>query len=228
MRTFIAAAMLMAVSVAHGQEAPKVYLAAQSSGNVWTAVRDQTQEMAKDFAKDCPKVRVTVSQEQADYELALSHIELGLINRMNQIRVSDALGNVLTAKDVRSINGGMKQACSLILEDWSKQSDTRSKLVNAINGSFQKRGVLGYAEITGDQLTVHSEHADAMRFHMALADSRHLSYVRRAGILTYVYTNDADKNFVYDVRSGHIVSPSKPAPSQTSAEGVPTAESRPQ
>jgi hypothetical protein len=31
--------------------------------------------------------------------------------------------------------------------------------------------------------------------------------VRRAGIATYAYTNDADQNFVYDVKSGQIVFP---------------------
>jgi hypothetical protein len=46
-----------------------------------------------------------------------------------------------------------------------------------------------------------------MRFHMALASQRILSMMQRAGIATYVYTNDADQNFVYDVKSGHIVSP---------------------
>ena len=70
--------------------------------------------------------------------------------------------------------------------------------------SSQNGGIVGYAELSGDKLTVHSERASAMRFQMILA-SRQISMVRRAGIATYVYTNDADQNFVYDVKTSQVV-----------------------
>ena len=63
---------------------------------------------------------------------------------------------------------------------------------------------MGYAEVSDDTLTIHSERASAMRFRMILA-SRELSMIRRAGIATYIYTNDADQSFVYDVKVGQIV-----------------------
>ena len=87
-------------------------------------------------------------------------------------------------------------------ETLTTQTDIRPKLVEGINASFRKETVVGYAEISGDDLTVHSERASAMRFHMMLANQQWLSLLRRAGIATVVYTDDADQRFVYDVKSG--------------------------
>jgi hypothetical protein len=184
-----------------------VYLASNSTGDTWGASRDQSQEMAKDFAKDCPDVQVTTDQRGADYQVNLSHIEVGLFVRDNQLEVTDVFGNVLSANEGRSIKGGVKGACALILGDWSNQAGARQKLIDLINASFQRDNAMGYAEISGDKLTVHSQRASLMRFHMILASQRELSMVRRAGIAIYVYTNDADQSFVYDVKAGQIVAP---------------------
>ena len=100
----------------------------------------------------------------------------------------------------------MKGVCSLILADWSNQALTREKLVKMINLQFQKEQIAGYAEVVGTNFTVHSERASAMRFHMVTANERLVSMQRRAGIATFFYTNDADQNFAYDVRSGKDVS----------------------
>lgn len=206
MKALIAAGVFAAVIAVHGQEVPKVHLTSTSAGNTWGAVRNQSQEMAKDFAKDCPGVRVTTNQD-FDYGVSLNHIEVGLFVRDNQFAVTDMFGNILSTKEKGSIKNGIKGACALILADWSNQAGTRQKLINAIGASFQKEGVMGYAEISGDKLTVHSERASAMRFHMILAHQRGLAMVRRAGIATYVYTNDADQTFVYDMKAGQIVPP---------------------
>jgi hypothetical protein len=70
---------------------------------------------------------------------------------------------------------------------------------------------MGYAEVSGDKLTVHSERASPMRFRMILASQQELSMVRRAGIAIFVYTNDADQTFVYDVKSARLLSPAAQA-----------------
>ena len=49
-----------------------------------------------------------------------------------------------------------------------------------------------------------------MRFHMALANQRVLSMMRRAAITVYIYTNDDDQNFAYDVKAGQVVTPAIP------------------
>jgi hypothetical protein len=205
-KTLIVVGIIAAAFAAHGQEAPNVYLTSKSMGSNWNAFRDQSQEMAKDFAKACPGVHITTSRQDADYQVSLNHIEAGLFVRDNQIAVEDTLGTLLSTKEKSSINSGVKGACALILADWSNPTDARQRLVKAINADFQKSGVMGYAELSGDKLTIHSERASAMRFRMILA-SRELSMIRRAGIATYVYTNDADQNFAYDVKSGQIVQP---------------------
>jgi hypothetical protein len=207
MKTLIALGLFAVVIAANGQESPKVYLTSKSAGNTWNAIRDQSQEMAKDFAKECREVQVTTSQQDADYAVGLNHIEVGLLVRDNQIAVTDTFGNVLSTKEGRSIKGGVKGACALILADWSSPTDARQRLVKGINAEFQRGGIVGYAEISEDKFTVHSERASAMRFQMILA-SRQIPMVRRAGIATYVYTNDADQNYVYDVKTSQIVASS--------------------
>lgn len=181
-------------------------------GNNWNAFRNQAQEMAKDFAKDCPEVQITTNRADADYQVSLNHIEVGLFARDNQFAVTDMFGKLLSTKQRGSIRGGVKDACELVVADWSNQTASRQKLIDQINGSFQKSGVLGYAEVSGDRLTVHSERASEMRLRMLLASQRELSMLRRAGFVVYIYTNDADKTFMLDVKAGQIV---PPTPRQT-------------
>jgi hypothetical protein len=117
-KALVAIGILAATVAAHGQETPNVYLTSKSVGNNWNAFRDQSQEMAKDFAKACPEVQITTSRQDADYQVSLNHIEAGLFVRDNQIAVEDMLGTVLSTKEKSSINSGVKGACALILADW--------------------------------------------------------------------------------------------------------------
>ncbi len=98
---------------------PRVFLQSASHGNVWNARRDQSMEMAKDFEKNCPDVRITLNQQMADYTVALNHIEHGFA-RDNQFQVADRNGDLLTAtKEGGSIKNGVKRACSQIVADWA-------------------------------------------------------------------------------------------------------------
>ena len=95
------------------------------------------------------------------------------------------------------------------------QAAARSGLFIYYTDGFKKTGVAGYAEIVGDRLTVHSERASAMRFNMILhdpANQRLVELIKQAGIMTYVYTNDADVNLTYDMKSSQILTaPTEPA-----------------
>jgi hypothetical protein len=168
-------------------------------------MRDQSQEMAKDFAKGCRYAQITTNRQAADYVVSLNHIEAGLFIRDNQIAVTDPFGNLLSTKEGSSIQGGVKGACALIHADWSNQASTRQRLVDGINAVFQKDGVVGYTDVSEDKLTVHSERASAMRFHAILASKWEISMMQRAGIETFAYTDDTAQNFAYDVKSGQIV-----------------------
>jgi hypothetical protein len=200
------------------EDGPKIVLTAKSTGNTWAALRDQSQEMAKNFTKDCPEIRITTNRSDADYEVRLSHIEAGLFLRDNQIAVVNILGDLLSTEEKGGIKGGVKGACSVILADWSDQASVRRTFVAWINAGGKRGASMFYAEVSGDTLTVHSERATAMRFHMVLADQREVSMMRHAGFATFVYTDDADQKFAYDVKAGQVLdTPDKAKTSSSSA-----------
>jgi hypothetical protein len=125
MRLFFLALLGIPLALAQEPQAqPRVFLQAASHGNVWAARRDQSMEMAKDFAKNCPDVKVTILQSAADYTVILNHIEVGAFGRDNQFQVAnkegDMLGGVREKGGIKSgsINGGVKAACNVILSDW--------------------------------------------------------------------------------------------------------------
>ena len=99
---------------------PRVFLQAASHGNMWNARRDQSMEMSKDFERGCPGVRITLNQQNADYTVALNHIEVGYLGRDNQFQVADKNGDLVSAtKEGGSIRGGVKKACEVILTNWN-------------------------------------------------------------------------------------------------------------
>ena len=102
---------------------PRVYLESASHGDQWNAARDQTIELTKDFQKEkeCAALAVTTRQDKADYTVTLNHIEHGFV-RDNQIRLSNADGDVLLTKEGGSIAKNVKTACGLITTDWSKKA----------------------------------------------------------------------------------------------------------
>lgn len=80
-------------------------------------------EMAKDFLKDCPDVKITIAQNAADYTVLLNHIEVGVFVRDNQVQVADRNGDMLVLHEGNgiksgSIRGSVKIACRMIMEDW--------------------------------------------------------------------------------------------------------------
>ena len=78
-------------------------------------------EMAKDIEKNCPEIKVTISQNAADYTILLNHIEHGF-SRDNQIQVANREGDLISkTKEGGSINSNVKKACEVIMEDWAKK-----------------------------------------------------------------------------------------------------------
>ena len=77
-------------------------------------------EMSKDFENTCPSVRITITQQMADYTVSLNHIEHGFV-RDNQFQVADKNGDLISkTKEGGSIKSGVKKICDLIAADWSK------------------------------------------------------------------------------------------------------------
>ncbi len=76
-------------------------------------------EMAKDFEKNCPEVKITLNQVKADYTVALNHIEGGF-SRDNQFQIADSNGDLLArTKEGGSIKKGVNRACEVIMADWA-------------------------------------------------------------------------------------------------------------
>jgi hypothetical protein len=186
---------------------PTVYLAAQPFGNTWDAKRDQSQEMSKDFAKNCPSIQVS-ADKQANYGVRLNHGEAGQAVRDNQFSVVDGLGNVLATREQSSMNRDVKSICELITADWNNEASLQAKLVKSFNDAFAKNNIEGYAEYKDGNLAVHSARATVMRFHMII-NSGALGFARQAGIKTIRYTNDADQDLTYDLATAQIATTDK-------------------
>ena len=80
---------------------------------------------------------------------------------------------------------------------------TKARVVDAMNASHRrandKDGKVAYTEAKGDTVITHSERASAMRFHADMANQPFLSRFQSAGFSTYIYTNDADQRFEFDL-----------------------------
>ncbi len=98
----------------------------------------------------------------------------------------------------KSFPNGQRDACAARVQG-------RDQLVASWNQGFTTRNIAGYVELSGDTFTVHSEQVSAMRFHMVYLGST--NYFRQIGIKTFIYTNDDDQRYVYDVTAGHQVTP---------------------
>jgi len=109
-----------AVSLPARGNMPRIYLESKSKGNRWAAARDQSMEMGKDFDKDCPSVKITVAQNNADYTVILSHIEVGFA-RDNQMQIANRDGDLIAhTKEGGGIANQVKKACADIMADWAK------------------------------------------------------------------------------------------------------------
>lgn len=93
---------------------------------------------------------------------------------------------------------------------------SRQQVINLLNKNFVSQNVAGYAEVSGDTLTLHSERATEMRFHMLL-NGQMLSLFHKINVKTFLYTNDKDQKYVYDVVTDHVV----PTSSQALATAAP-------
>jgi hypothetical protein len=86
---------------------------------------------------------------------------------------------------------------------------TKARVVDAMNASHRrannKDGKVAYTEAKGDTVITHSERASAMRFHADMANQPFLSRFQSAGFSTYIYTNDADQTFKFDVANNREV-----------------------
>ena len=84
---------------------------------------DEAMEVTKDLQKDCSGVLVTLNQSNADYTVMLnreSKHNRGLLRANSQVQVANRLGDILGTNATRTVGNAAKDACELILADWSQ------------------------------------------------------------------------------------------------------------
>ena len=91
------------------------------------------------------------------------------------------------------------------------QSAAQKWLIDSFRKTITESGSVGFAEIVGNKIIAHDERASAVRLHMTVQSPDFLEKARQAGLATFVYTNDADVNLTYDVKSSPIpTAPTEP------------------
>jgi hypothetical protein len=80
-------------------------------------------EVSKNLEKECSGVIVTLNQSNADYTVMLnreSKKNRGLLRTNSQIQVANRLGDVLGTDATHTVGNASKDACQLIIADWSQ------------------------------------------------------------------------------------------------------------
>jgi hypothetical protein len=80
-------------------------------------------EVTKNLQKECSGVIVTLNQSNADYTVMLnreSKKNRGLLRTNSQIQVANRLGDVLGTDATHTVGNASKDACQLIIADWSQ------------------------------------------------------------------------------------------------------------
>jgi hypothetical protein len=141
MKCFIAGLMLVS-SLAIAQEKPRVFVQGKGSQDVTSSgsggggrhwgtwggsstidSHDEGMQVTKDLQKDCSGVVVTLNQSVADYTVMLnreSKKNRGLLRTNSQVQVANKMGDVLGTNATRTVGNAAKDACQLIVADWSQ------------------------------------------------------------------------------------------------------------
>jgi hypothetical protein len=99
---------------------PRVLLTLANSSAGQSAPQDQSMQMSKEFAQNCPGAQVTIDPEMIDYTVFLNSVQDSAV-QYTQIRITNKDGNLISnTKESESIDGGVKKACNVIMADWAK------------------------------------------------------------------------------------------------------------
>lgn len=135
--------ILVAISgLALGQDKPRVFVQGKGSENATTSgsgtggkhwgsfgarstvdSHDEGMEVTKNLQKDCSGVIITLNQSNADYTVMLnreSKQNRGLLRTNSQVQVANRLGDILGTSATRTVGNASKDACQMVLADWSQ------------------------------------------------------------------------------------------------------------
>ena len=134
--------LVFAAGLAMAQDKPRVFVqgkgsqdvtssGAGSGGRHWGSwgssstadSHDEGMEVTKNLQKECSGAIVTLNQSNADYTVMLnreSKKNRGLLRTNSQIQVANRLGDVLGTDATHTVGNASKDACQLIMADWSQ------------------------------------------------------------------------------------------------------------
>jgi len=97
-------------------------------GGVRGGARPQTAEIIKTVNQRCPEVIVTMNKDNADYTLLLDH-EGGkeVIRRDNKFVLFNREGDAIRSGSTRSLGNAVKEACGVIVQNWTPRPTDRSQ-----------------------------------------------------------------------------------------------------
>src|SRR5579863_2871466 len=134
--------LVFATGLAMGQDKPRVFVQGKGSQDVTSSgagggerywgswgssstadSHDEGMEVTKNLQKECSGVIVTLNQSNADYTVMLnreSKKNRGLLRTNSQIQVANRLGDVLGTNATHTVGNASKDACQLIVADWTE------------------------------------------------------------------------------------------------------------
>ena len=134
--------LVFAAGLAMAQDKPRVFVQGKGSQDVTSSgagtggrhwgswgssstadSHDEGMEVSKNLEKECSGVIVTLNQSNADYTVMLnreSKKNRGLLRTNSQIQVANRLGDVLGTDATHTVGNASKDACQLIIADWSQ------------------------------------------------------------------------------------------------------------
>lgn len=134
--------LVFATGLAMAQDKPRVFVQGKGSQDVTSSgagtggrhwgswgssstadSHDEGMEVTKNLQKECSGAIVTLNQSNADYTVMLnreSKKNRGLLRTNSQIQVANRLGDVLGTDATHTVGNASKDACQLIMADWSQ------------------------------------------------------------------------------------------------------------
>jgi len=134
--------LVLATGAAMAQDKPRVFVQGKGSQDVTSSgagtggkhwgswgssstadSHDEGMEVTKNLQKECSAVIVTLNESNADYTVMLnreSKKNRGLLRTNSQIQVANRLGDVLGTDATHTVGNASKDACQLIMADWSQ------------------------------------------------------------------------------------------------------------
>jgi hypothetical protein len=134
--------LIIMSGLALGQDKPRVFVQGKGSENATTSgsgtggkhwgtfgarstfdSHDEGMEVTKNLQKDCSGVIITLNQSNADYTVMLnreSKQNRGLLRTNSQVQVANRLGDILGTGATRTVGNASKDACQMVLADWSQ------------------------------------------------------------------------------------------------------------